>query len=746
MTAPLSKGRQSDLVLPTPPTVAEIEPLSSAGFAVHWLREKSKAPIEAGWTSVPRYTPDELRQSYRDGANAGLRLGAPSDLGGGLRVYAFDLDIRKSELADEAHDALREFLPEYDTLPTVASGSGGLSRHYYFLSDGLFASKKLAHSAESFVGEDGRKHWAWEIELFGTGKQVAIPPSIHPDTGKPYRWLRRFDFDLLDMGLGPVVSAERVGQWARVRGVEPVDDDDLIGLARATPTDLTPDEVRRTLADLPAKDWCEDRDGWLQVGMALHHQFEGKAQGYRIWTEWSKGSEKFNEKDQARVWSSFDGKPNGVTFKTIIKAASDAKLRAADKTLTAYDPDTDDLIGPTLSLRKHPTSGAVIPDRSNLEIALTTRSILKGALRVDEFRSNLMIDLGEGWREYGDCDQAAICLRLERFHGFASIPAALAKEMIALVGKRHTFDSGNEWLAAQSWDGVSRMASFWPNYFGSDDTPYTRACGEYVWSALAGRILEPGIKADMSPVLIGRQGAGKSRGIAAMAPFPDLATSLTFRDPESEKTRKILGHVVVELDELSGLRNSEIEAVKSWMSRPVEHWTPKYIERAVKYPRRCLFFGSTNEGEFLSDSTGARRFLPLRVGEHGAIDVDAIVRDAAQLWAEGATVFRAKGIQWRDAEQLARAVHAEHSVSDPWEILIAKFLAEDSDEVAGGGERPSWRSIADIAFGALNLDRSRLNSGIARRISPILKKMGWTQGFARIEGQNTRVWFDPCQA
>ena len=108
--------------------------------------------------------------------------------------------------------------------PYVISGSGGDSRHFYFFTDRPFRSRKLEHSAEKFTGKDGKQHWAWEIELFGTGKQVACPPSIHPDTGRAYVWGRSIDFDLIDLA---VVPAETVQGWGVSAGDIVEDDDDL---------------------------------------------------------------------------------------------------------------------------------------------------------------------------------------------------------------------------------------------------------------------------------------------------------------------------------------------------------------------------------------------------------------------------------------------------------------------------------------------------------------------------------------
>ncbi len=188
------------------PKLDEVLPLSEAGIAVHLLRPKSKAPQADNWSTLPRATPAQLRKAHREGQNFGIRLGEPSQVDGQY-LHVIDLDIRDPQYTDQAKAKLAELLPEAAKLPTVISGSGGESRHFYFLSGEAFHSKKLAHSAEKFTDAEGKKHWAWEIELFGTGKQVAIPPSIHPTSGKPYRWLKPLDLEDIAMGAGPTVKA-----------------------------------------------------------------------------------------------------------------------------------------------------------------------------------------------------------------------------------------------------------------------------------------------------------------------------------------------------------------------------------------------------------------------------------------------------------------------------------------------------------------------------------------------------------
>lgn len=320
-----------------------VEHLIKIGFAIHWLRPQSKAPIAADWSMKPVASYERLRKTYKDGNNVGVRLGRWSKVGD-FYLHVIDLDIRDDGLASEARERLAELFPDWESFPTVKSGSGGSSRHLYIVCPEPFSSKKLAHSKDKIQTPDGKWHWKWEIELFGTGKQVALPPSIHPDTGKPYRWIREFKADDLEMGFGPIVQ---VAHLVKLVGSEEFIDSD----ERSQPLGLTIDEAKEILGDLPEAEYREDRDGWLTVGMALHHEFSASDEAFKVWCDFSKLSDKFDRADQRRVWKSFKGKQRPVRMATLQNAVREAILMSELENLEDDDdagdidefaePDTD---------------------------------------------------------------------------------------------------------------------------------------------------------------------------------------------------------------------------------------------------------------------------------------------------------------------------------------------------------------------------------------------------------------------
>jgi putative DNA primase/helicase len=150
------------------------------GLALHWLPPKQKAIFETGWSEKPVATLAELEQSYRLGANLGVRTGTWSKpaLGSGLLVL--DVDLRSEDHADECYTEVDRLLGNPSVFPCVVSGRG-MGGHYYFscpLDD-------LPGKANETLAKNGEY---WKLELFSTGKQVVLPPSVHPDTGAPYTW------------------------------------------------------------------------------------------------------------------------------------------------------------------------------------------------------------------------------------------------------------------------------------------------------------------------------------------------------------------------------------------------------------------------------------------------------------------------------------------------------------------------------------------------------------------------------
>lgn len=668
------------------PVLDANDPLLAAGGALLWLRPRSKAPVEERWTSAPVYSAAELRARYREGMNQGVRLGEPSRIGD-LFLHAFDVDVRDPTLADEAFDALYAIIPDFEGLPEVASGSGGESRHFYCLSDRPFRSRKLRHSegfAMVFDPNKDRevKRWNWEIDFLGSGRQAVLPPSLHPDTGLPYRWIRPFDFDLVGQGLGPYISADRIAALApqAAPAAELSDDDEFLNAVHGAPTDLTPEQIKETLALLPLAEFCEDHHGWVQVGMALHHEFGGEKEGFERWVEFAKQSTKFDLAEHRKRWRSFKIKAGGTTFRTLIQAAEVERLRrdeaAADlddligDAPTAEDPDAPTVAWESLLDRAKDANKAIRPTLHNIHLIVANDPRTVGLPQINLFTKEIVLrkkpgkhhlkkaspkgckqlggaiwDVGDPvngvlWSEGMDTAIRDLLEAPRRQGGYdIKVTDRDLRGAVNMAARRNAFHPVREYLTRQRWDGRPRVDRLFIDYLGAPDTPYTRSVARLFFAGAVTRVFEPGHKFDFAVMLKGLQGKRKSTFIQILARrwFAEL-------DGDLHDTKGLVelmqGAWILELPELASFGRSDVRQIKAFISRTTDKVRLAYDRRADLFPRQCVFIGSTNDDEFLRDDTGGRRFWPI-VCEVSLIDTDRLAGEVDQLWAEAYSIYLA---------------------------------------------------------------------------------------------------------
>jgi len=392
--------------------------------------------------------------------------------------------------------------------------------------------------------------------------------------------------------------------------------------------------------------------------------------------------------------------------------------------------DSDDVV---VSFRRNEKTGEILPDLINIIAALREPTFLGIKIGLDNFREEIMLArVGtDDWISFTDNHYVEIWLGLVK-KGFKELDHKKIKHAVLNIASANRFDSAQMWLESLTWDGVKRVDKFLTSHMGADDSPYTRAVARYMWTGLAGRIMQPGVKADMVPVFIGEQGVGKSSAIAAFSPSEEVFAELSLADKDVEISRKIRGKAVVEIPELKGLKGKDMEHIKALITRIQEEWRQVYREYNSKYYRRNLFFGSTNDAEFLADVTGNRRWLPLAVGVRGVVDVGAIKLDRLQLWAEGRELFAAEGIAYAEAELLARDVHADHMISDPWMDLIEPYVKVKGDFPV---------TVHEVLVDCLKfMSAGSYNRGHEMRVADIFRKLGLVKKRHMVGGSRHVYW------
>lgn len=725
---------------PTLDSVLEsVRPLIKAGASLHWLVPYEKRPIAKDWSKVPVQSESDLRDSYHQDANIGIRLGEPSRIDDAY-LHLIDLDVRNADLADEAWAKLTSIFPGARKLPSCISGSGGASRHLYFLTDRPFAKKKLAKSTGFSMVWDATKErevrkYDWEIDVLGTGAQAVLPPSIHPNTRLPYRWERPLDLDLpMLMTIGSsIVEGWGVGSTA---GAEDSDDDDLFSVVRSAPMDLDDEQINRTLADLPP-DWVDDRDQWLTVGAALHHQFEGSDEGLERWNEWAKQSPKFDARDSARVWKSFKGAKNPVRMATLIQAANANRLKAdldfdspvrtsggADLTDLLADDDhppakavtkVDDYDPDWMLRLQRSEEGELKSTLPNIALIVDNDPRTRNLCAFNEFRQEIVrrrlpgrvekkretshepVNLtGRMWEVsdplngdiWTDDHDIAVRLILEskvQLKGYGiRVADRDLRGGITMSAQRHTFHPVKELIEAQTWDGNQRAETMFIDYLGADDNAYNRQAALMTLVGAIARVYRPGHKFDFVPILEGVQGKGKSTFIKILG--LEWSNELTgdISDPK-QMVEIMLGSWVLEIGELSAMQRSEVNDLKAFVSRTHDKVRLAWERRAREFPRQCIFIGSTNDREYLRDQTGGRRFWPIVCKIEGQIDNRKLRREVLQIWAEALHIYRRMEAEHQgeelplfltdEAASLAVEMQESRRVETAEEMLAGKIQA-----------------------------------------------------------------------
>lgn len=169
--------------------------LRKIGFAVQWLVPGEKRPVLPGWASAPVMSLEEVARSYQPGYNLGFRPGKYSVVNG-KELCVLDVDIRGGQAYAEEAQAAAKAMLGLDKFDVITGSIVG--RHKYLLFPiGASPSKAATTLRQSDVWiqketgavcapgtNDARP--AWLIEILSTAKNVVLPPSIHPDTQKPY--------------------------------------------------------------------------------------------------------------------------------------------------------------------------------------------------------------------------------------------------------------------------------------------------------------------------------------------------------------------------------------------------------------------------------------------------------------------------------------------------------------------------------------------------------------------------------
>lgn len=410
--------------------------------------------------------------------------------------------------------------------------------------------------------------------------------------------------------------------------------------------------------------------------------------------------------------------------------------------------DTQPTAGERLQAYRSEKTGFIEPCASSAYIALSATEITGFKIAYDTFRGKIVIKPAgakdaDPWTLFTEERNLEIRIALEKY-GFK--PGKISKDLISdavrLVASESQIDTMRDYLARTlpKWDGTPRAERSLATYCGADDTPYTRAVGRYFWGMLWRRASSPiPIKADISLVLIGAQGANKTRFIKALTPLPETHTELNFNLSASELAMRMGGRIIAEFPEMIGFGKRKLEEIKAFLTLEADTYRPLYSSDQRTVTRRCLFVMTTNNMALFSDRTGNRRYAPVKVGRFNA---DAIAPDLLQLWAEGKEIYtRYGGLKLhQDVERITAVENDKFILPDSWESAIADWLEAQAKLPE---EEKAILQSRTILNAALGFNDPQVKRDDLARVADIMQSLGFIykpQRVAKAGGKLIKVW------
>lgn len=365
---------------------------------------------------------------------------------------------------------------------------------------------------------------------------------------------------------------------------------------------------------------------------------------------------------------------------------------------------------------------------STVKKMLEYHPVWKNKIWFDNFHLKILTN----WRtssivEWSDLDDLKVCEIFQNSFKMHKMTGQIINCGVQLYAHENQKNEPRDWINEQKWDGTERIREFFIKGLGSKDTLYTRQASQNFCIAMVARVFEPGIKFDHMVILEGEQGKQKSTALQAIAGkwFGESTEHITSKD----FAICLQGKLIIEIAELSAFSAAEVEAVKKVITIQSDRFRPPYGRGMVTYPRTSVFVGTTNKDDYLQDSTGARRFWPVRIGQ---VDINYIKENRAQLFAEALVRFREGLEYWVMPDDETKAEQESRREKDHFEDVL-------KDWITGNWHDQVSLDPAKI-YETLGFSTEKIDKRIQNRVGKVMRVLGWEYKPKWFGSDQRRVW------
>lgn len=598
---------------------------ASRGWAVFPLEVRGKTPITSHGVNDATTNFEQIKKWWKrtPDANIGLACGLIS---GGL--YVIDVD-RKANGVDGL-DSLYEWERENGELPeTVRSitGSGGYHIIYKIDVKGTTCTNILE-----------------AVDIRSDGGYIVVPPSIHAN-GNRYEW--EYDPNEYDVAKADDTVWKLINSRTKKRKVDnftmptKVDkggrNDTLFRLACSLQAKNLPDEAILASCLATNSKMCnpplKDNEVEKIVESALKH-----------------------DKGHSAVPAAAE--EFGLDLIYVTNKNGDTKIRQCAE---------------------------------NVKRILLGDPALADKIHDNTFAHNVMY-LGQlPWRTKGDTigewaesDDANLISYLDIKYNLRN--RADYDNGFRIVAARNQYDPLTGYLDALEWDGKPRIENLLTDYLGAEKSEYNIEVMRTFLRGAVKRAYHPGCKFDLMPVLIGKQGDGKSTFFKYLACNDEwFNDNFNFKSTDSKSTvEHMSGKWILEMGEMETMKKDAVtsDALKAFITSQKDRYRTPFNRRPEDRKRQCVFCGTSNDKNFLKDRTGNRRYLPVDCNKKAAtkdiFDEETARPEFIQAIAEAVCEYkqnpRKLPVMPTDLAQVAMNMQLEHLEEDPWVGLIQNYL------------------------------------------------------------------------
>jgi putative DNA primase/helicase len=375
------------------------------------------------------------------------------------------------------------------------------------------------------------------------------------------------------------------------------------------------------------------------------------------------------------------------------------KLKAAAEDFgEAAEPESD---RSWLLKLKISEMGQFVNTISNVVLILQNDPKLKNAVAYNEFSNRMVLIKPLPWHQleaeaandWRDSDDSGLRYYIEKKYNI-HCPSKIY-DALAVVAMENKFHPIRDYLNSLTWDGENRLETLLIDYLGAEDTSYNRIVVSKVLTAAVARVFNPGIKFDYMLVAVGPQGLGKSQLPAKLGGKWYSDSLITVQGKEAFEA--LQGCWILEMAELAATKKAEMEAVKHYISKCEDAYRPAYGRSIVNFPRQCIFWGTTNDKEFLKDRTGNRRFWPVDVG---------ITKPTKNLWTDFDESTR--DMIWGEAVELWKSGEKLHLDIEEEKISLFQQKLHSEDMVKAGIIQEYLEKLLPANWNSFDLNRRRI--------------------------------------